>query len=91
MNTKAQKALASKKDKLRSRYCKHCDQMIIYDGTQGRKVFCNDACKMAYHRKVKKWQERWNPKPAPRPAPDRTGQQMINIAWAHLVDLETAL
>ena len=91
MTTKREKSLETKKDKLRSRYCEHCDQMIVYDGTQGRKKFCNDACKMAYHRRLKAYEARWSPKPAPKPAPDRTAQQLVNIAWAHLADVETAL
>jgi len=88
---KSEKALATKKDKLRSRYCKQCDQMIIYDGTQGRKEFCNPACKMAYHRRLKAYHERWYGKPAAKPVYDRTVQQMINIAWANMVDVESAL
>ena len=85
--TRAAKALESKKDKLRSRYCLNCQQMIVYDGTQGRKKFCNPACKMAYHRYFKQF----DPKPAPRATLDRSAQQIINIAWAHLAELETAL
>lgn len=88
---KREKSIATKKDKLRSKYCQQCDQMIIYDGTQGRKKFCNDACKMAWHRRVKAYEARWNPKPAQLPAPNRTAQQMINIAYAALAELETAL
>jgi hypothetical protein len=91
MQTKAEKAKATKKDKLRSRYCEHCDQMIVYDGTQGRKKFCNDACKMAHHRRLKEYRERWNPTPAPKPDPNRVAQQYVNVAWAHLAEIETAL
>jgi hypothetical protein len=90
MKTKAEKALETKNDKLRSRYCLNCDQMIICKGTQGRQKFCNAACKMAYHRDLAKQRARWSPKPAARPAPDRTAQQFVNIAWANMADVETA-
>ena len=91
MTTKREKALATKKDKLRSKYCKHCDQMIVYDGTQGRKKFCDDACKMAYHRAVKAYWQRVNPALERKTVFDRSAQQIINIVWAHLAEVETAL
>lgn len=86
----SKKAIETKKDKLRSRYCKQCDQMIIYNGTQGRKQFCNPACKMAYHRKLNAWEKKWYPQPE-SVVMDRSAQQIINIAWAGLAELETAL
>lgn len=85
--TRAEKALETKKDKLRSRYCLHCDQMIVRDGTQGRKKFCNNACKMAYHRYMHQWDE----KPVHTPDPNRVAQQMVNVVYAHLAEIETAL
>lgn len=91
MTTKREKALATKKDKLRSRYCVACGQMIIYDGTQGRKRFCNNACKMSYHRWKQKHDEIRLGKREQRPAPDRTAQQMVNAVYANLAELETAL
>lgn len=91
MNTKRQKALATKKDTLKQAYCQYCSAGIIRDGTQGRKKFCNDACKMKYHRAVKAYRQRINPAPERKAVFDRSAQQIINIAWSHLAEMETAL
>lgn len=84
--TRAEKSLETKKDRFKQKYCLHCGSGIIRNGTQGRKQYCNDACKQADYR----WRKSLNPKPV-LPVVDRTAQQMINIAWAHLAELETAL
>lgn len=84
--TRAEKALDTKLDTLKQKYCLNCGMGIIRNGTQGRKRFCNDACKQSHYR----WRKSLDPKPVQRTY-DRTAQQMINVAWAHLADVETAL
>lgn len=51
-----EKAIETKRSKqLRSRTCPHCHMYFHPTAAQGKRRFCSDKCKMAYHRSHDYW------------------------------------
>jgi len=58
----AEKAAETKRSKeLRSKTFPNCGMIFYRTGAQGKKKYCSDACKMAYHRRWD-WDGKYSPK-----------------------------
>lgn len=81
--TPIEKAIATKREQLRSKTCPQCGMYFDVNGFQHQKRYCSAACKMARHRAHKRFMDEYVEKyeaPAP-PAPKKTDSQKIFEAW----------
>jgi hypothetical protein len=81
--TPIEKAIATKRNQLRSKTCPQCGMYFDVNGFQHQKRYCSAACKVAYHRAYKRLIEEYGLKfPDPRPTtPQKTDSQKIYEAW----------
>lgn len=90
--TPVEKAVDTKRDQLNTKQCKNCYNWFPVNGLQKRKKFCNDACKMAYHRRYD-FDGTYTPKPVKRkpttatvvPVVDNV-QAIVNDAWSEQLE-----
>src|SRR5262245_26757229 len=87
-----QKAIKTKLGQERVRECKHCHMYFPQNGLQHNKKFCNNACKMAYHRRYD-YYGTYAPKQPAQPAQKSAPvpvvyneQEAIRNAWIEAVE-----